>query len=126
MSTCRLQKILLVALLGAGLSGFCVYKVVTDQRTLSFLADLPPFRSPSRILCVDAPVHLERAGRPKRPRACRDHALTGKHKDSMHKVKLQPAEIACLILSVMVITFIGQGQVQWGYLGKKYSQLACV
>ncbi|KAL3132428.1 hypothetical protein ABBQ32_008986 [Trebouxia sp. C0010 RCD-2024] len=75
MSTRKLQKILLVTLLGAGLSGFCVYKVVTDQRALKYLADLPSFR---------------------------DHALTGKHKDSMRKVKLQPSEIACLILSVMV------------------------
>lgn len=56
MSTRKLQKILLVTLLGAGLSGFCVYKVVTDQRALKYLADLPSFRSPSRIACADAQV----------------------------------------------------------------------
>lgn len=56
MSTRKMQKILMFTLLGAGLSGFCVYKVGTDQRALKYLADLPPFRSPSRIAYVDAQI----------------------------------------------------------------------
>lgn len=42
----------------------------------------------------------------------------------MRKVKLQPSEIACLILSVMVITCFWPGAVR--LLRRKYSQLACV
>lgn len=56
MSTHRWQKIMLLTFIGAVLSGFYVYKAITDHGALRFVPNFQFVRSASRAGCADTYV----------------------------------------------------------------------